>query len=118
MKTKDMPQGVVGFKFAQALDDGDYDKAQALLSPELRAEYTPRLLKEKFDQMSELFQLDREEFERQDMAWIEVMENSDDRPEMDAIGWAYVSVGTEAVAVAVKAFGTEYLITELQWGRP
>jgi hypothetical protein len=118
MKTREMPHGVVGFKFAQALVDGDYEKAQIMLSAELKAKYTPLILKENFDQMSELFQLEPYEFEQQDMAWIEVMDNGFDHPEMDAKGWAYISIGTEAVTITVKAFGPEYLITELVWGRP
>lgn len=119
MTTNDLPQGRVGFRFAQALVDGNYEAAQTMLSPELRDIYSPQALKQKFDQMSELFQFTREEQEQQGVPWIEVLDNrSLGNDAMDAEGWAYVSVGTEAVTVTVKPFGSEYRITELSWGRP
>ena len=42
MGTKDTPQGIVGFKFAQALLSRAYDTAHAMLSTELELEYACR----------------------------------------------------------------------------
>jgi hypothetical protein len=37
---------------------------------------------------------------------------------LDAEGWAYVAIWSEAVTITVKPFGADYLITDLIWGRP
>ena len=51
MGTKNTPQCIVGFKFAQALLSRDYDTAHAMLSAELRPEYPVRSLKQNFEEM-------------------------------------------------------------------
>lgn len=54
MGTKDTPQGVVGFKFAHALLKRDYDTALAMLSAELKLEYSVLGLKQSFEEMISL----------------------------------------------------------------
>jgi hypothetical protein len=50
---------------------------------------------------------------------IQVMDNASlGNSSLDAEGWAYVAVWTEAVTITVKLFGSDYLITDLIWGRP
>jgi hypothetical protein len=115
METREMPHGIVGYEFAQALVNGEYDKAHEMLSADLKAEYPTTRLKQRYEKMASLFQLEP----HTDWDWIEVMDNSDLRNEgLDAEGWAYVAIGSEAVTVTVKPFGADYLITELIWGRP
>lgn len=49
METKDLPHGVVASKFAQALLNGDFEKAYNMLGPALKNEYSAHRLKESFD---------------------------------------------------------------------
>ena len=112
MKTKDAPQGIVGFKFAHALLVGDHRTAHALLSEELKREYPEPRLKEEFESMMTL----ANPVEEAGLPDIEVMDNGD--PSLDEKGWAYVAIWTEAVTITAKAFGDEYLIAERIWGRP
>jgi hypothetical protein len=118
METKDMPHGILGFMFAQALVKGEYDKAHAMLSAELKLEYPPTALKQNYEDMIDYAQPSRQPD-------VEVLDNSliPDAPRpMDEEGWVYVSIfgdgWSEAVIVTVKPFGHVYLITELIWGRP
>lgn len=117
METKDMPHGIVGFNFAQALVMGEFEKAHALLSAELQSKYTATGLKSGYEGMVEY---------AQPVAVPNVVV-VDNRPvpeigEMDAQGWAYVAIQgegwSEAVTVTVKPVGNKHLITELVWGRP
>jgi hypothetical protein len=113
MKTKDLPQGVVGFKFAQALFSGEYGKAPEMLNAELKLEYPEAQLKKRYEEM-----ISRAE-EPAELADVEVLDNSElGHDSLDSEGWAYVAIWSEAVTVTVKPFGAEYLITELSWGRP
>jgi hypothetical protein len=112
METKDTPQGVVGFRFAHALLSGDHLSAHALLSAELKHEYPESRLREEFESMMTL----ANPVEEAGLPDIAVMDNHD--ASVDAKGWVYVSVWTEAVTITAKPFGDEYLITELIWGRP
>ena len=112
MKTRDTPQGIVGARFAHALLSGDHRTAHTLLSAELKREYPESRLKEEFESMMTL----ANPVEEAGLPDIEVMDNGD--PTLDAKGWAYVSIWTEAVTITARAFGDEYLIAELTWGRP
>ena len=113
MKTKDTPQGLVGFRFARAMLSGDYATARALLSAELKLEYPVARLRQSFEEMMSLADAPAE------LADIEVLDNSSlGNPSLDAEGWAYIAIWTEAVTITVKPLGPDYLITELIWGRP
>ena len=109
METKDLPHGIVGFKFAQALYEGDYHRAHVFLSPELKLQYSVEGLQNEFEDMMSIA----------DPAFsgVVVMDNCR-HPEMDTQGWAYVAISTEAVVVTVKLLENQYLITDLEWGRP
>ena len=53
------------------------------------------------------------------IAEIEVLDNSAlGNASLDAEGWAYVAVWTEAVTVTVRRFGADDRIAGLEWGRP
>jgi hypothetical protein len=109
MATKDMPHGIVGFRFAQALLKCEFSQAREMLSPELKLEYSAFNLKERFEDMMSIA----------DPAFSDAVAVDNARhPELDEKGWAYVAISTEAVTVTVKPFEQEYLITELIWGRP
>ena len=114
MRTRDTPQGIVGFKFVQALLNRDYDTARAMLSAELQAEYPVAGLQRQFEEIMTLVNEPSS-----DLAKIEVLDNSGlGHASLDAAGWAYVAIWSEAVTVTVKPFGGEFLITDLSWGRP
>jgi hypothetical protein len=113
MGTKDTPQGIVGFKFAQALLGRDYDTARSLLSAELELEYPVPVLKQHFEEMISSAEAPSE------LPDVEVMDNSVfGNASLDAEGWAYVAIWSEAVTITVKSFDAHYLITDLDWGRP
>jgi hypothetical protein len=113
MGTKDTPQGIVGFKFAQALLSRDYDTAHAMLGAELELKYPLPVLKQRFE---EVISNANPSSKPPD---VEVMDNSGlGDASLDAKGWAYVAIWSEAVTITVKPFGADYLITDLIWGRP
>jgi hypothetical protein len=115
MKTKDMPHGIVAFKFATALLEGKYENARSMLNANLRLEYPVSLLQSTFEKMMSLAS------ELPEFPPVMVMDNSEielPHQSMDEKGWVYVAIWTEAVTVTVKPFGQMYLITELTWGRP
>lgn len=113
MATKDTAQGIVGFKFARALLNGDYEMARSLLSTELKSEYPVPSLKQSFEEMMSLAHAPAE------LPDIEVLDNTLlGESSLDSEGWAYVAIWSEAVTITAKPFGSDYLITELEWGRP
>jgi hypothetical protein len=113
MGTKGTPQGIVGFKFARALLSHDYDTAHTMLSAELKLEYPVPALRRSFEEMISLANLPSE------LPEVEVMDNSYlGDSSLDAEGWAYVAIWSEAVTITVKPSGADYLITDLIWGRP
>jgi hypothetical protein len=72
------------------------------------------LLQQRFAEMMSLAQEPSAE-----AAEIEVMDNGSlGNSLLDAEGWAYIAIWTEAVTIIVKPLGSDYLITELIWGRP
>ena len=111
MGTKDTPQGIVGLKFAHALLSRDYDTARAMLSAELKLENPVPVLKQCFEEMISNAHPPSE------LPDVEVMDNLGGAS-LDAEGWAYVAIWSEAVTITVKPFGADYLITDLIWGHP
>jgi hypothetical protein len=117
METKDLPHGIVGFNFANALVNGEFESAYALLSTELQLEYPVSALKREYEKMIDYMQ-------PVSNVGVAVLNNGDlpDDSDMDSQGWAYVAIfgdcWSEAVTVTVKPFEGKYLITELSWGRP
>jgi hypothetical protein len=113
MGTRDLPHGAVGYAFARALLEGDYDRARAMLCEELKIEYSAEQLRIRFERMLSI--ADPVDFPDD----VLVMDNSElDHASQDDKGWAYVPIWTEAITVTVRPFGQEHLITELIWGRP
>jgi len=117
MDTREMPHGVLGFNFANSLVRGEYEKAFGMLSAELKINYSVAKLKEGYESMVAGYaQPDKP-------ITVEVLDNNSlGNPSADKEGWAYVAIygegWSEAVTVTGKAFGPEYLITNLVWGRP
>jgi hypothetical protein len=112
METKDLPHGIVGFNFAEALLRGEFEQAHNMLGPNLRNEYNIQGLKESFD-----FWIGRGH--PVGLPDIEVMDNGElGNQSCDDDGWAYVAIWSEAITVTVKPIGSKYLITDLVWGRP
>ena len=116
-----MPHGLVGAKFAQALVHGEFRKAHELLSPNLRLDYSPAVLKQSYDDMVEYAQPVGE-------LNVVVVNNfegkgeSRDGKKLDNEGSACVAIvgegWCEAVTITAKPYGSDYLITDLIWGRP
>jgi hypothetical protein len=113
METKDMPHGIVGSRFAQALINGEFEKAHEMLCPALKEEYPVAALRQNYDSMVAYAQ-------PVGKPNVFVVDNS--AKEGDAEGWAYVAIEgegwSEAVIVTAKPDGPGYLISELVWGRP
>ena len=121
METEDMPHGIVGSKFAQALIHGEFEKAHDMLSPTLKLHYSAAALKQSYDNMVEYAQ----PVGKPNVVVVNNFEGkgeSRNGKQLDADGWAYVAIEgdgwSEAVIITAKQFGTDYLISELDWGRP
>jgi hypothetical protein len=111
--TKDTPQGIVGLRFAEGLLAGDYETAHQLLSVDLKLQYPIAALKENFERMMS------HAHAPSDVPEIEVMDNGDlGDSALDAEGWAYIPIWSEAVTITARPFGPDHLITDLIWGRP
>ncbi len=114
METKDTPQGIVGFRFAQALLRGDYEAARTALSEEVKLEYAGPNLKETFEGMMEITYAAFD-----DQPQIEVLDNAVlADPSRAEEGFVYVGIWSEALILRVQPLDGEYLITELEFGRP
>jgi hypothetical protein len=112
------PYAEVAVAFALALLNGDFARAQALLVPELRTQFAPEALRERFYRMFRYSDGEPQSvrFDRQAQ-----MDDWPDKREGD-VGWAYVEIEgdgfLEAVTVIVATINDEPLIREIQWGRP
>ena len=115
--TKDLPQGMIGIAFAEALVSGRFNVAYAMLTPSLQNEYSNGGLRREYE-----FWIHHSG--EPPMQEVLVLDNREDigKEELDSDGWAYVAIEgdgwSEAVSVTVKRFEDEYRITELVWGRP
>jgi hypothetical protein len=109
----------VATAFAQALVDGDFDKAQALLIPELQKRLTPDLLRRELYGMFEGYSDGKPE-----RIWFseEFSFDAFTGKLEDDLGWDYVSISgdgfNEAVTVIVANSGGKPLIRNIEWGRP
>ena len=117
MDTREMPHGILGFNFANALVRGEYEKAYGMLSAEVKLNYSARKLKEEYESMVAGYARPDEPIT------VEVLDNnSSGNPSADREGWTYVAIysegWSEAVTLTGKPFGSEFLITNLVWGRP
>ena len=118
MGTRDLPHGIVGFNFAQAMLQGDFEKAHDMLSAELRLKYSVTELKKSFKEMMEIA-TNPVDLGETNLPEIQVLDNRElGNASLDDKAWAYVAIWNEAVTVTVKPFESELLITTLEWGRP
>lgn len=112
------PYAEVAIAFASALVDGDFTRAKALLSPELRMRYTTNALRAKFYRM-----ISYSDGEPQSIYYDEEFQGEDwpDKREGD-VGWVYVGIDgdgfVEAVSVVVAKIDGQLFIREIEWGRP
>jgi len=119
METKDTPQGIVGFKFAQAMLNREYETARSLLSDELKLVYPVQKLEQKFERMMNHTTAPVELPAPAELPEVEVLDNrSLGDSSLDSEGWAYIAIRSEAVTITAIPFGQKYLITDLIWGRP
>ncbi len=109
----------VAASVASALVSGDFARANALLSPELRIRFTPDALRE------ELFGMFRGYADGEPRSiYFDEQFQMEDWPDKQAgdVGWAYVGIEgddfVEAVTVVVAKIKSELLIREIEWGRP
>jgi len=109
----------IAIDFASALVDGYFETAHSLLDPELRQRYSPDDLRNELISMYEGYSEGKPThiyFDKQT-----VMTEWPDKCIRD-IGWVYVSIlgngFVEAVSVIVTENEGEFLIREIEWGRP
>lgn len=118
------PHSAVAVAFAQALVDCEFDRAYALLTPELRVTMTPELLRE------QLFSMFRGYSDSTPTSiWFDEARHDADASFEDwpsklpgDVGWAYVGIEgddfNEAVTVTIAYIDGELLIRDVEWGRP
>jgi hypothetical protein len=112
------PYAKLAVRFANALVDGDFPLAHAMLSAELRAELPLDRLREAYDAMIEYGDGPPTDVE------LIVTMTQWQWPEQQPtdLGWAYVAIAgngySEAVTVIVKVEDGEPAIRYLEWGRP
>ncbi len=112
------PYAEIAVAFAVALVNGDFSRAQALLVPELRTQFTPEALRERF------YRMFRYSDAEPHSVHFEKRSQMDDWPAKreDDVGWVYVGIEgdgfMEAVTVIVAKINGEALIRDVEWGRP
>jgi len=111
--------GKIGVAFASALVDGDFERAHAMLAPDLQRQLTPDDLRRRLYGMFEGYSEGEPEY-----VWFDeefAQENWPGKCPGD-VGWAYVSIHgadfIEAVTVTVANVGGKHLIRQIEWGRP
>jgi len=113
------PYGQIAVAFASALAQGDFERAHALLSPELRTRLSPAILSEELHAMYRGYADGEptgihydEQFFMTEWPYKEPRD----------VGWAYVSIVGEGFVEAVTVIVTEVdgtlLIRTVEWGRP
>jgi hypothetical protein len=113
------PHATVAVAFASALVDGDFHRAQALLAPALRQQLPPDTLRENLEATFRRYADGAPKRIRFDEEWAH-----EDWPAKlpGDIGWAYVGIEgddfVEGITVTVADVEGDYLIREIEWGRP
>jgi hypothetical protein len=113
------PYAEVAVAFASALVDGDFARAESLLTPDLRQQLSREVLREKLYAMFRGYAegeprraLFDEEFQLEEWR----------RKRPGDIGWVYVGIEgedfLEAVNVVVASVEGRLLIRQVEWGRP
>lgn len=109
------PYCQVALKFSLALLNHQYEKAHSYLGSTICDEWPPSLLKETYEKMVDYFEIPASAMSV-DSVETDLPNNGSDS------AMVYVSVvgevNTEAVIVVVANESGNYLIQELEWGRP
>ena len=112
------PAGKVAFAFAQALVNGQYAAAHALLSDALKQEVSPQDIESSYKQMIEYGEGSPSRIE---VVNADNMNGWSSKQERD-LGWAYVAICgdrySEAVSVMVAQEKEGEVIRKVEWGRP
>ena len=103
-------------RFAEALAQGDFDGAHALLSADAKLIFPPTELKNRYTQMT-----DYGIGPATDVQVIQELASWPDRQPGD-VCWVYVAISgatfSEAVTVIVARENGEDVIRSIEWGRP
>jgi hypothetical protein len=109
-------QGTVALAFAEKLVAGDYEAAHSMLASPLRENLSAAQLKGEYERMIE-YGDGPPDF----MGVVNILEEWPAKQEGD-VGWAYVAISggdySEAVAVVVAQEAGQFVIREIEWGRP
>jgi hypothetical protein len=109
----------IAIDFAAALLEGNYELAHGLLSPELKHGFSPEDLHLEFELMYSGYSEGEPTQIMFDPQF--TMTNWPGKRPGD-IGWVYVSIVgddfVEAITVVISDIEGEYLISEIEWGRP
>ncbi len=109
----------LAIEFANALVNGDYEQAHAMLSPEAQGRISARDLENEYLAMVNIFGTGKSARVVFDPQF--TMRNWPGKLPGDR-GWVYVSIAgddfVEAVSVIVTEIQGEYRIREIEWGRP
>lgn len=114
------PEAVqVALDFTQALVDGNFERANSLLAPDIRGIMTPEQLQLDYEGMIDFYARPQSAHVVFDPQF--TMTSWPDKRPGD-VGWAYVSIVgddfVEAVSVVIAEVQGELLIREIEWGRP
>jgi hypothetical protein len=117
MDSATTPHETIAVAFASALVAGDFDRAHAMLVPELRQRLTPEDLRGELQDMYSGYAKGPPKQTGQPT----VQEDWPDKRPGD-LGWVYVGIigddFVEAVSVTVANVNGQPLIREIEWGRP
>jgi hypothetical protein len=106
------PYGQVALTFATALVNGKFEDAHNLLSPSIKDEWSPELLKDTYEEMVEYFGDLPVNYISTGVVDTSLPEDS----------WVYVDIACdgcgEAVTVTIEPEDGKYLIQKIEWGRP
>ena len=108
----------LGLAFANALINGEFDQAYSFLAQHLKTEYSPQLLRQRYETMVNYFLMPpsycQVEVLMDDWAYPS-KENAD-------LVWIYVSINSdadgEAVTLIISEEQTHNAIRYIEWGRP
>ena len=116
MEPSESRQGAVALRFAERLVAGEFEAAHSMLAAALRENLSPARLKGEYERMLEYCD-GPPDF----VGVMEILEEWPARREGD-VGWAYVAISggdySEAVSVVVSREAGQFVIREIEWGRP
>ena len=117
-KANNTAAGKLGFAFAQAVVNGEFAAAHALLSDSLRQQMRPQDLESSYYAMIEYGEGPPNLIE---VIQVDEMHGWPSRQDGD-VGWAYVAICgdgySEAVSVVVAEEAGREVIRMVEWGRP